>query len=192
MLSRSLAIEPYGDQENEGIYVKRGDSARVVRYGELSFDGMTAANVGLYGHGLHLRGYLSMLVGHLEWTRLYEPSSQTLTNLDLYRAQLGVNILHGSKSAELYLMAGALAMHGAYVTPAFDAALEARVYPVRPFTLFAQTGTSVFAHGNPLISARFEPGISIWRIDFRVGAMLMHQAGTFTGIGPSGSVLARW
>ncbi len=184
------AIEPY---DGRSIYVSRAErKRRIVRYAELGLDGNIAPTPGIYGHGVHLRGFISAFVLHGEWTRLHEPDAANVRSLDLFRGHVGANVLVGTRWAELYLLAGVLVMHGLETTPAFDMGLEARLYPARPLTLFVQGTSAFFEHGPPFFTARFEPGVSVSRIDLRLGATMIYQSSAISALGPSGSVGLRW
>ena len=184
------AIEPY---DARSIYVGSQErKSRIVRYAELNFDGNIAPTSGIYGHGIHLRGFISAFSVHGEWTRLHEPGAAHVRSLDLFRGHLGANLLIGTRWAELYLLAGALVMHGLETTPAFDMGVESRLYPSRPLTLFVQGTSAIFEHGPPLFTARLEPGVSFSRIDIRLGAALLYQSSAISAVGPSGSVVFRW
>jgi len=191
----------YGDG-GEGAYVQpwRIDleenavhDGGAARRGEVTLGGFLGTNEQVYAHDLALRGWLGLFVAQGSWERFYEPRP-SLDTLDMFRVHLGPNILGSkAKSIELYTLLGASALHGSdgAVLPAFDMALEARAYPLRPFAFFASTTLSVFGEGPPLLDARLEGGVSIGRVDVRGGLRALKQEPAQSFFGPVVSVALR-
>ncbi len=188
-----LAIEPYGER-SRSIYIAGTEKGhRITRSAELAMSGWYAPRPRLYAHALDLRGWLGPVVFHGGWTRYHEPGAMTLDTLDLFRARIGLNVLAGSsRAAELTPLVGVLALRGNDVTPAFDAGADLRVYPIRPLVVAASFQVAFFKDGPPFLETRLEPGISISRLDLRVGAMWVHQARAISSIGPSATIAVRW
>lgn len=185
----SLGIEPY-DPSSSSIYAER---SRIVRHAELAFGGFLGADGPVFAHDLHLRGYLGFFTGHAEWARLYEPSSRALPSLDLLRFQLGGNVLAGQVDrAELHVLVGALILHGAEWTPAFDSRLETRIYPIKPLVITASVDAAFFEKGAPLWQSDLMAGASVSRFDLRGGVRWIYQSSTLSLPGPAIDMAVKW
>jgi hypothetical protein len=112
--------------------------------------------------------------------------------MDLLRGHLGANVLGPYVSfMELYLSAGALVMHGEEWTPAFDAQLDTRVYPVEPLALHALATMSVFGIGPVLLDVTLDAGVALGPIEIRLGPRWLYQGAAQGFWGPSATLVGR-
>ena len=167
-----------------------------VPYGELTLGASSAAGERVPGHALAVGGWIDLFFVHGAWDRFYEPRSDigTTDKLDMFRLHVGPNVLGSSvKPVEFYVMVGGSALHGTgHVIPAFDASMQLRVYPVRPFAFYTSMTGSFFEKGPPLLDARFEAGTSVGRFDFRMGIRGLRQEPAQSFLGPVASVTVRF
>ena len=164
-----------------------------IRHAEVTVGAFTARDENVFSRTLGLRIFLGKLAVSGSWDRMYEtPGDGSLSRLDFYRFHLSSNALGGSaRSVEIYPLMGAAVMHGSESTGAFDAGLEARIYPSYPFTIYASSIASVFARGPVLFDTKVEAGVSIDRFELRAGLrwLYQHQAQGFAG--PMASMVIR-
>jgi hypothetical protein len=188
----SAYIRPYRLEEDTGLWKRTADP---VRYAELRVGGFAAAGERVYSHDLALAGWLGLFTAQGAWERLYEPRPElsSVDTLDLFRAHIGPNILGSSvKPVELYLLVGGAGLYGQRgLTPAFDGAIQARVYPVRPLAFYSSVNVSIFGQGPPLLDGRFEMGASVGRFDLRAGVRGLRQDPAQSFFGPVATVSLR-
>ncbi len=176
-----------------GAYAEE-DRSR-VRWFEFEATGFAALNgPAVMGHDLDARLFLPRLSIHASWERLHEVRlNGTLDHLDILGGHLAFNVTGPYTSwLEPHLLIGASGMHGVAWTPAFDAGLDARIYPINPLVLRPSAMVSVFAHGPPLLDARFEIGVSLGRFDVVAGPRVLYQGQAQGFWGPAASLVARF
>jgi hypothetical protein len=183
---RSLAMLSYAEDDRSSAYTAlAGPEARMRRYGELSLAGFSAVTSTVRGLDAQLNLFLRMWTVHAAVSRFYEPDATNLRTLDALRLQVGWNLFHGwVEAAELHVTGGVLALHGNDWTPGGSARVDLRVYPVHPVSLEAVMDATFFAHGPPLVEAALLPGVTFARLDLRMGAGLLFQAGVPPIFGP--------
>ena len=192
--SHGLSMYSYtADGPPRAYTITEGPSARMRRYGELSFSGFTEIPSHVQALDAQLNVFLSALTIHAAITRYYEPDATRVTSLDLLRFQVGFNILHGLvNGAELHLTGGVLGLHGNTWTPGGSARADLRLYPVRPVSVDFVVDTSFFAHGPPLVEAQLMPGVTFARLDLRAGVGALYQQGVSPIYGPRISIGIRF
>lgn len=166
-----------------------------LRHAEVSVGGFVARDEHVFSRTLGLRLFLGKVVVSGAWDRMYEtpPEPGSLARLDFYRFHLSSNLLGGvARHVELYPHMGAALMKGKRATWAFDAGLEARVYPWRPLAIHASSIASVFKHGPALFDTRVEAGVAFERFELRGGVRWswQHRAQGFAG--PVATFVARF
>jgi hypothetical protein len=110
----------------------------------------------------------------------------------MLRGHLGANVLGPYVDLmELYLSAGVLVLHGEAWTPAFDAQLDARIYPIEPLALHAAASVSVFAIGPVLLDAVVDAGVALGPIEIRLGPRWLYQQGAQGFWGPMATLVGR-
>jgi hypothetical protein len=183
---RSLAMLSYAEDDRSSAYTTlAGPEARMRRYGELSLSGFSAATSTVRALDAQLNLFLRSWTVHAAVGRFYEPDATNLQTLDVLRLQVGWNLFHGwVEAAELHVTGGVLALHGNDWTPGGSARVDLRVYPIHPVSLDAVMDATFFAHGPPLIEAALLPGVTFARLDLRMGAGLLYQAGVPPIFGP--------
>ncbi len=186
-------LDPY-----DGLWIakpkRRWDDARPipyvresrVRHVEVTVGGFVARDEHVFSRTLGLRAFLGPMVLSTSWDRMYEtpPEPGALARLDFWRFHLSSNLLGGvARSVEIYPHMGAALMKGKRATWAFDAGLEARVYPWRPLAISASSIASVFKHGPALFDTRVEAGVAFERFELRAGIrwLWQHRAQGFAG-----------
>lgn len=183
---------PTHDYGGEGVPRPRIPESR-LRHLEVSMGGFIAPQEAVFSRTMSLRLFLAQFVLSGSWDRMYEtPGDGSLARLDFYRFHLSSNMLGGAaKYVEIYPQMGAALMHGTQSTWAFDAGLEARIYPYRPLALMLSSIASIFGEGPVLFDTRAELGVSFDRFELRGGLrwLYQHQAQGFAG--PVASVVVR-
>lgn len=178
--------------EEDGTWARTGHAAR---FGELKVGAFSAVGERVLGHDLAAAGWIDLFLVQGAWDRFYEPRMdvRATDTLDMFRLHLGPNVLGSSvKPVELYVLVGGSALRSVEaVTPAFDASVQMRVYPVRPFAFYTSMTGSFFEKGPPLLDARFEAGTSVGRFDFRVGIRGLRQEPAQSFLGPVASITVR-
>jgi len=166
---------------------------RRVRHLELTTSGFVANNTHVFSRTFGMRVFFGQVVGAVAWDRMYEtPGDGTLSRLDFWRFHLTSNLLGGSsRSLELYPVMGFALMKGNQLTGAFDAGLDFRLYPVRPFALLMSSVMSVFKYGPTLFDNRFEAGLTFDRVELRAGLRWMYQYRAQGFVGPTASLVVR-
>jgi hypothetical protein len=208
--SHRPAREPYDD---EGHYVEpRGDRSEDVpfaptsrvylpeqterfRWVELSLSGFRAFNEAvIYSHDLEVSAWLGPIVPHLRWEHFYEEIQETgeWDHLDRFGLHLGANVLGPwVEPVEAYLSAGAGLLHGEEWTPAFEAGLDVRIYPIEPLVLRPSAMLSVFAIGPLLLDLRLEAGVALGPLEIRLGPRWLYQGEAQGFWGPSAALVGR-
>jgi len=177
-----VAAEPYAAKGS--IYITH-EADRASRWGEVFAAGGAGLSKNVYSFDFAGTANLGVFTLRGSWQRFHEVGAFDVDRLDFVRGQVGVNVLSGwGERMELHLLAGGTGMVGTRWTPALDAEVDARIFPIRPFSLRASIGASFFEHGDPFVRARIAPGITIGRVDVGIGLSWMHQAGTFDMVSP--------
>jgi hypothetical protein len=162
---------------------------------ELSLSGFRAFNEPvIYTHTLALRAWLGQVVATAGWEHFYERIVETgeWDHLDLLRGRLGANVLGPYVDfMEAYLSAGVLVMHGEEWTPAFDAELDLRAYPIEPLAIHAAGAVSVFGIGPVLLDATLDAGVALGPIEIRLGPRWLYQQGAQGFWGPMATLAGR-
>ncbi len=166
---------------------------RRVRHLELTTSGFVADNTAVFSRTLGARVFLGQVVASASWDRMYEtPGDGTLARLDFWRFHLTSNFLGGSSRAlEVYPLLGFAWMQGNRGTGAFDAGLDLRLYPLRPFMFAMSSVASVFRYGPVLFDSRFEAGLTFDRVELRAGLRWMYQHDAQGFLGPMASLTVR-
>jgi hypothetical protein len=183
---RGMAMLSYAEDDSPAAYtLLAGPEARMRRYGELSLSGFSAVTSSVRALDAQLNLFLRGWTVHAAVGRFYEPDATNLRTLDALRLQVGWNLFHGwVEAAELHVTGGVLALHGNDWTPGGSARVDLRVYPIHPVSLDAVMDATFFAHGPPLVEAALLPGVTFARLDLRMGAGLLYQAGVPPIFGP--------
>jgi hypothetical protein len=168
-----------------------------ARWIELGLLGFFAANERWVGsHELAFSAWLGPVRWHSRWEHFYETVAETgeLDHLDLVAGHFGANVLGPwVPGLELYLLAGAMVVHGEAWTPAFDVGLEARIHPVEPLALASSAMLSIFGEGPVLLDMRLEAGVALGQVELRAGPRWLYQGEEAQGFwGPTASLTARF
>jgi hypothetical protein len=193
-------IEPVGDRSEDSsleptrrVYL-RAQQER-FRWAELSLSGFRAFNEAVvYSHDLELMAWLGPVVPHLRWEHFYEEIQDTgqWDHLDRFGLHIGSNVLGPwVEGMEAYLLAGVGVLHGEEWTPAFEAALDLRIYPVEPLAIRPSATLSVFGIGPVLLDARLEAGVALGPLEIRLGPRWLYQGQAQGFWGPSAALVGR-
>jgi hypothetical protein len=188
-----------GERSEDGILsdrVYRPSDRERFRWAELSLHGFRAFNEAVvYSHDLDGTVWLGPVLLHLSWEHFYEQlqGSRRWDHLNVYGAHLGANTLGPwVDGLELYLLAGASAIHGDALTPAFDVGLELRAYPVAPLTVHGAATLSVFEVGPVLLDGRAQIGVALDRLEIRAGPRWLYQGDAQGFWGPAAALAVRF
>lgn len=183
-------MRPYGF-DADGQIVRMHET----RAAEVRTSAFLALNEEVVSHDANANVFFGHFLMGAGWERFYEPNHKagSIDTLDTFRFRLGPNVLGPSvPMLELYTLVGASALSGFGETiPAFDLALEARAYPVRPLAFTASGTTSFFKNGPPIIEGRLEGGVSLGRFDLRAGFRALRQNPEQSFVGPVASIALR-
>ncbi len=183
---RAQSLAPLARSEEDVV-----EHRNARRYGEVAASGFGALNHSVYGFDLAARAWFGLVGLDASWLRLQEPGSATLPHLDLLRGSLA-GVLVAEKFVEAHLLLGVDALHGHSWTPAFGPGVEVRVYPTPRFNVIGTFRSSIFFEaGDPLFDSRIEAGVTLGRLDARLGGRWIYQADAAGIIGPTASVLIR-
>lgn len=195
-----LYLEPQGDRGQDELFAPShrpylsSDEAQ-TRWAELAASGFRAFNEPVvYSHELKLTAWLGPLVVQGWWEHFYEQleDSDDWDHLDRLGGKLGSNVLGPWVDfAELYLLAGASAMHGEAWTPAFDLELDLRMYPTSPLAVRSTTVLSVFGIGPLLLDTSAQAGVAFGPIEILAGARWLYQGEAQGFWGPEVSLSGR-
>jgi hypothetical protein len=194
-----LYLEPMGERSEDGIISERRyhpKDREKFRWAELSVHGFRAFNEPVvYSHDLDGTVWLGPILLHLSWEHFYEQIEQSdrWDHLNLYGVHLGANTVGPFVDGlELYLLAGASAIHGDAFTPAFDAGLELRAYPIEPLALYGSAMLSFFEIGPVLVDGRAEIGVALGPVELRAGPRWLYQGDAQGFWGPMAALAARF
>ncbi|WP_394846416.1 hypothetical protein LZC95_02995 [Pendulispora brunnea] len=170
---------------------------RGIRVLELGFGTYLPTNEKVLVLDMGARLFVGAFMLEFTWDNFHEAAQgvgEEDTELNWKRLHIGPNLLGAkSKEVELYGILGAsvMGLKGLEGLWAADVGVQARAYPFRPFMFYGSTLVSFFEKGPPVFDLLFQTGVSVGRLDLRVGVRAIKQEPEQSFFGPAANVAVR-